>query len=71
MASNPEQFLFNWCRFANPTRVVCSIRSYIVMKAGEPGIGYYRDGRTVVTRLLAINTDGTDQLQLIKHAKSR
>ena len=73
MASNPEQFLFNWCQFANPTRVVCTVRSYIVLEAGQVGISrrVYRDGRTVVTRLLAINTDGTDQLQLIKPTKSR
>ncbi len=73
MAADPENFLFNWCRFANATRIVCSIRSYIVLKAGTIGLGSraYRDGRTVATRLLAINTDGSNQLQLIPEAKSR
>lgn len=73
MAADPDNFLFNWCRFANPTRVVCSIRSYIVLRAGTIGLGgrAYRDGRTVATRLLAIDTDGRNQLQLIPEAKSR
>jgi len=73
MAADPDNFLFNWCRFANPTRVVCSIRSYIVLRAGTIGLGSraYRDGRTVATRLLAIDTDGDNQLQLIPEAKSR
>jgi len=74
MASDPENFLFNWCRFANPTRVVCSIRSYIVMKAGyidSARIRGYRDGRTVATRLLAIDVDGRNQLQLIPKTKPR
>ncbi len=73
MAADPENFLFNWCRFANPTRVVCSIRSYIVLQAGTIGVRtrWYRDGRTVATRLLAIDTDGSNQLQLIPEAKSR
>lgn len=73
MAADPENFLFNWCKFANPTRVICSIRSYIVLKAGTIGLGNrtYRDGRTIATRLLAIDTDGNNQLQLIPKAISR
>lgn len=73
MAADPENFLFNWCRFANPTRIICSIRSYIVLRAGTIGLGSrrYHDGRTVATRLLAIDTDGSNQLQLIPEAKSR
>lgn len=73
MASDPENFLFNWCRFANATRVVCSIRSYIVMRAGDIGLGnrWYRDGRTVATRLVAVDIDGTNQLQLVPQPKSR
>ncbi|XOV83511.1 MAG: alpha/beta hydrolase family protein [bacterium] len=73
MAADPDNFLFNWCRFANPTRIVCSIRSYIVLRAGTIGLGnrWYRDGRTVATRLLAIDTDGSNQLQLIPEARSR
>ena len=73
MASDPEQFLFNWCRWANPERIVCSIRSYGTLRAGQmPGqFRRYRDGRTVFTRLLAIDADGSDQLQLVPEAVTR
>ena len=73
MAADSENFLYNWCTFANRTRVVCSIRSYIVLRAGQIGAGYrsYRDGRTVVTRMIAVDTDGSNQLQLIPQAKTR
>ena len=73
MAANPDEFSFNWCRFANDTRVVCSIRSYFVLKAGQIGAGIraYRDGRTVGRRLLAIDTDGENQIQLVPEAKTR
>lgn len=73
MAADPENFLFNWCRFANKTRIICSIRSYIILQAGTISLGsrYYRDGRTVVTRLLAIDVDGKNQIQLIPESKSR
>ncbi len=68
MAADPENFSFNWCRFANARRVVCSIRSYIKLQAGQIGIGrrYYNDARTVATRLLAVDIDGKNVLQLIK-----
>ena len=44
MAADPEKFSFNWCRFANPTRVLCSIRKYIRLRAGDIGGGarWYR-----------------------------
>lgn len=73
MASDPEQFLFNWCHWANAERIVCSIRSYGTLRAGQmPGqIRRYRDGRTVFTRLLAINADGSEPLQLIPDAITR
>ena len=74
MAADPEKFLFNWCRFANNERVVCSIRSYIIPKsaaANIPGTLAFRGGRIVATRLLAVNVDGSKQVQLIKQKRSR
>ena len=73
MSADPEKFLFNWCRFASDTRIVCSIRSYIVMKAATTGLGgrWYRDGRIVATRLLAIDVDGGNQLQLVPERQTR
>jgi len=73
MAADPDEFLFNWCRFANNTRVVCSIRKYLVPQSASPNIsniGAYLGGRIVATRLLAINTDGSNSLQLVKEKKT-
>ena len=69
MSADPEQFLFNWCRFANSTRIVCSIRSYIQLRSNTGDV--YRDGRTVATRLLAVDTDGGNVLQLIRTKSTR
>ena len=69
MAADPDEFLFNWCRFANDKRIVCSIRSYITPQSGLGG--FYKARRIVATRLLAINTDGTNQVQLIKQQRNR
>ena len=68
MAADPDEFAFNWCRFVNDTRVVCSIRKYIRLQAGQIGAGsrWYRDGRTIATRLMAANVDGSDVVQLVK-----
>ena len=73
MAADPENFLFNWCRFANETRVICSIRSYGVLRAGQyqPGFRWYNEGRTIMTRLLAVDIDGENQMQLVPEAKTR
>ena len=74
MAADPEMFQYNWCEFANDTRVVCSIRSFVVRKAAQVDsrvIRGYRDGRTVVTNMIAVDIDGKNQLQLIPRAKSR
>ena len=70
MAADPEEFLYSWCRFANNTRVVCQIHSYGTVRAGQAGLGQrrYRDGRTVMTRLLAVNADGSDSMQLVPRA---
>ena len=67
MAADPDEFAFNWCRFAHEERVVCSIRSYITASYAQ-GIATNR-AKSVATRLLAINTDGSNQLQLVKEPK--
>lgn len=68
MAPDPENFSFQWCRFANERRVVCSILRYIELQAGQVGIGrrFYNESRTVATRLLAVDIDGKNAMQLIK-----
>jgi len=73
MASDPGEFLFNWCAWANNERLVCSYRSYVTIRAGQISAGYrwYRDGRTTVTRLLAADPDGGNVLQLVPDAVSR
>lgn len=70
MAADPQNFLFNWCRFANDTRVVCSIRSYVQLRARQVSAGarWFRDGRTTMTKLLAVDIDGGNVLQLIPEA---
>ena len=69
MASDPEQFLFTWCRWANNERVVCSIRRYGKLRSGQLGV-MYRDGRTTFTRLLAANADGSEVVELIPEPKN-
>lgn len=68
MAPDPDNFSFQWCRFANERRVVCSILRYIELQAGQVGIGrrFYNESRTVATRLLAVDIDGKNSMQLIK-----
>ena len=68
MAANPEEFTYNWCKFANDTRIVCSMGSFIELQAGQIGIGrrQYLEGRTVATRLIAVDVDGGNVLQLVK-----
>jgi len=73
MAADPKEFLFNWCGFANNERVVCSIRSYIVPQSRAANITNtlaYLGGRTIATRLLAIDIDGSNQIQLVKQNSS-
>lgn len=74
LAANPDEFQYNWCQFANETRIVCSIRSFIVRKAAQVDarvVRSYRDGRTIITNMIAVDTDGQNQLQLIPPAKTR
>jgi len=56
LAATPEQGLFNWCRWANNGRIVCSVRTY------SPVV---RVGIVTATRLLALDLDGSDLLALI------
>lgn len=68
MAADPEEFLFNWCRWANDNRIVCSIRRYDTLQAGQidaRGYRYYKDNRITFTRMLAVDADGRNVLQLI------
>lgn len=73
MAADPDQFLINWCRWANEARIVCSIRYYGTLRAGQVGAGrrWYRDGRTTFTRMIAMDADGSNQLQLIEEPANR
>ena len=70
IAAKPDEFLFNWCRFANNERVVCSVRAYITMRSSNPSV-YYRDGRMTVSRLMAIDADGSDFLNLVPVRRTR
>ena len=68
MAADPDLFEYNWCQFANATRIVCSYRTNGRKRAGTRTAGAiigYPDGREVFTRLVAINTDRSNELQLI------
>jgi dipeptidyl aminopeptidase/acylaminoacyl peptidase len=60
LASDPDRFFFNWCRFANEDRILCSVRAYIKLIAGQDTVGFkwYRDGRVTVTRLFGVDHDG-------------
>lgn len=73
LAADADEFLINWCRWANATRVVCSLRFYGEIRAGQIGTGVrrYRDGRTTFTRLFAVDIDGENQLQLIDPPTNR
>lgn len=59
---SPETGLINWCRWANTTRILCSIRFY----TQAPRLGY-----VTATRMFAINFDGTDRIDLIPRARNR
>ncbi|HSG92048.1 MAG TPA: S9 family peptidase [Pseudomonadales bacterium] len=73
MAADPDEFRFEACRFANDLRVVCSIRSPIELRSGDHGmfLRYLNNGRTIARRLLAVDVDGTNVLQLVPRALSR
>lgn len=74
MAANPVEFLFNWCRWASDRRIICSIRRYDTLQASQIDASryrYYRDGRTTFTRMLAVDSDGTNVLELIRAPVNR
>ncbi len=56
LSATPERGLFNWCRWANNERIVCSLRTYNPVA---------RVGMVTATRLLAVDLDGSDLLGLI------
>ena len=71
MAAAPSEFRFDWCQFANNSRVVCQIRSYQAMPNDSGSRNPLGRGRIIVTRLIAANTDGSNVLQLVPKAKTR
>ena len=54
--------LINWCRWANSERVICSLRNYVPVP---------RLGQITRTRMVAVNVDGTQLLDLVPEAKNR
>ena len=70
LASDPAKFLFNWCAFKTDVRIVCSIRSYVTLSTGatEPML---RLGRAIVTRLIAIDADGSNYVALIPNGVTK
>lgn len=54
--------LINWCRWANQERIICSLRNYFPAP---------RLGQVARTRMVAINVDGSQRLDLIPRAKNR
>ncbi|MCZ6855976.1 MAG: hypothetical protein O7G86_18830, partial [Gammaproteobacteria bacterium] len=77
MAAKPDEFLFDACAWANDKRIVCAVRNYIDLRdaVGPSRRGrmsmFMRDARSVRTRLLAVNADGKNVLQLVPAAKAR
>ena len=72
LASDPDRFFFNWCRFHNDVRIVCSVRAYIKLQAAQNSLGYrwYPEGRVIVTRLFGVDADGANFSQLVPDAVS-
>ncbi len=64
LAADPKKFLFNYCRWANATRIICSMRFYGRIRSGLPD-RRYRDGRTTFTRMVAVDIDGGNRLSLV------
>lgn len=61
LAADPNAFLYNWCRWASETRILCSTRAYDKRK--QDGTTY----RTTETRLIAVNDDRTELVTLYPH----
>jgi len=72
LASDPARFLFNWCRWANEERLVCSVRAYVERVPERlPGQLVVPLQRLTITRLFAVNADGSHFLELVPEAVSR
>jgi len=65
LAADPSRFFINYCTWANNDRLVCSIRMYGEIRSGRTGY-YYNDRRTTFTRMIAVDADGGNRLQLIE-----
>lgn len=70
LAADPDEFLFDWCRFANETRVICQIRKYDVISAALGQGQFYKEGRTIFSRLIAVDIDGSNVLQLVPPSRA-
>lgn len=70
LGADPSQFFINYCDWANNERLLCSIRSYGKIRAGQRYYRY-RDGRTTFTRLIAVDADGGNRLQLVPDPVNR
>lgn len=72
LASDPSKFLFNWCVFKTDVRIVCSVRAYVLLTAGPMGFDrWYPEGRAIVTRLMAVDADGSNYVQLVPSAVTK
>jgi len=72
LASDPDQFYFNWCKFHTDDRIVCSVRAYIKLQHAQNDLGFawYRENRIIVTRLFGVDADGSHFGQLVPDAVS-
>ncbi len=69
LASDPDRFFFNWCRFASDERIVCAVRAYIKLVAVQKNAFQqrrYADPRVTVTRLFAVDHDGSDATRYMR-----
>ena len=58
----PDTGLINWCRWANASRILCSVRFY----TPSPRLGYVAS-----TRMFAVNADGSESTQLIRRVRHK
>ncbi|MEM7020863.1 MAG: prolyl oligopeptidase family serine peptidase, partial [Pseudomonadota bacterium] len=63
--ANKEAFTFRWCEWANNERILCSIMSDSGNAKARRSFGFK------LTRLLAINHDGSEALTLVPPPKDR
>jgi hypothetical protein len=70
LAADPDQSLFDWCRFANETRIICMIRKYGAITETLGEAEYFFDNRRIFNRLIAVDLDGTNVLQLVPPTRS-